>query len=282
MRATSPVFSAAQAERPAYPLLNVANLEVSRLLDGFEPISLAEMDGLALMNRVDTKFVMRMDQLVSVLGKLGDSYRVLEINGQRFNHYQTLYFDTDDFVMFHQHHNGMLNRYKVRIRQYMDTATSYFEIKFKNNKQRTIKRRIRTSASGPRLDDSAVDFLHEHYPQRTGILRPTLGNTYTRITLASKHDCERLTLDLNLWLCARHACVDLAGIAIAEVKQEGYSPCSDFFLEMRTLGIRPMGFSKYCAGITLLYEGVKKNRFKPRMLVIEKLLKESKSNDLVN
>jgi hypothetical protein len=282
MKTNSPVFSATQAQRPAYPLLDDANLEISRLLGEFEPISLAEMKDLALMNRVDTKFVMRADQLASVLGKLSDSYRVLEINGQRFSHYQTLYFDTDDFTMFRQHHNGMLNRYKVRIRQYVDTATSYFEVKFKNNKRRTIKKRIRTSASGPQLNENAVDFLHEHYPSRTGILKPTLGNTYTRITLASKYDCERLTLDLNLWLCGRHACVDLSGIAIAEVKQDGYSPCSDFFLQMRGLGVRPMGFSKYCAGITLLYEGVKKNRFKPRMLTIEKLLKESKGNVPVN
>ena len=89
----------------------------SRLLSvvkGFAPISLDEMDAVALLNRIDTKFVMSTEQLVSALFALQSDYRILSINGQRLNHYRTLYFDTPDFELYNLHVNGRANRYKVR------------------------------------------------------------------------------------------------------------------------------------------------------------------------
>lgn len=256
--------------------------ELSRQLSHFEPISLAEMDDLALLNRVDTKFVMREEQLLSALAHLTGSYRVLEIRGRRLNDYQTLYFDTRDFALFRQHHAGALNRYKVRAREYVDTRASFLEVKFKTNKSRTIKIRRRTPDLMTEFDEPAEDFLRQHYPFDTQTLEPVLENAFTRITLASKHACERLTLDLNLRFYAPHAYADLSGLAIAEVKQDGFSPRSDFFLQMRAHGIRSTTFSKYCVGVSLLYEDVKSNRFKPKLLMMERLLGELNDDERSN
>ena len=43
--------------------------------------------------------------------------------------------------MFHNHHNGKLNRYKIRFRDYINTKNSFLEVKFKTNKGETIKSR---------------------------------------------------------------------------------------------------------------------------------------------
>jgi len=66
--------------------------------------------------------------------------------------------------------------------------------------------------------------------------------------------------------------VGLPGVAIAEVKQEGFDRQSDFIQQMRGMGVRPSGFSKYCMGVASLYDEVKKNNFKPQMLQVGKLM----------
>ena len=111
-------------------------------LDSFDPISLSEMDDVTLMNRADTKFVFSITTLLKVIHKLSYHYRVLEIKGVRLSAYQSLYFDTDDFQFYHQHHNGKTNRNKVRYREYIDSNLSFLEVKRKNNKGKTIKKRI--------------------------------------------------------------------------------------------------------------------------------------------
>ena len=69
----------------------------------FRPISLDEMDAVALLNRIDTKFVMSTGQLMSALAALQTDYRILSIDDQRLNHYRTLYFDTPDFELYNLH-----------------------------------------------------------------------------------------------------------------------------------------------------------------------------------
>ena len=98
-------------------------------LDSFDPISLSEMDEVTLMNRADTKFVFSIATLLKVIPKLSNHYRVLEIKGVRLSAYQSLYFDTDDFQFYHQHHNGKTNRNKVRYREYIDSDLSFLEVK---------------------------------------------------------------------------------------------------------------------------------------------------------
>jgi hypothetical protein len=41
--------------------------------------------------------------------------------------------------------------------------------------------------------------------------------------------------------------------------------------QMRALRIQPRGISKYCLGVAMLYDTVKKNAIKPKMLWIERL-----------
>ena len=44
---------------------------------------------------------------------------------------------------------------------------------------------------------------------------------------------------------------------------------------LRAAGVFPTSVSKYCLGVSLLYEDVKHNSFKPTLLLIKKLMKEA-------
>ena len=108
------------------------------LAAGFAPITLKEMDAVALLNRTDTKFVMTNAQLLSALAAVREDYWMLSVNGRRLNHYRTLYFDTPGFNLYNDHLTGRAERYKVRSREYVDTHLAFLEVKHKTRKDRTI------------------------------------------------------------------------------------------------------------------------------------------------
>ena len=266
------------ARRPAATTRPGYHPDFAALLRRFEAISLSEMSAVALQDRVDTKFVMREAQLYNALATLTRQYRVLDIRGVRLNHYRTLYFDTADFALFQQHHTGRRDRYKVRTRSYVDSHLSFLEVKHKVRQNRTVKNRIATPGLLTEVTPEADAFLNDYLPFDPETLEPKLWNEYTRITLVNRQENERLTLDLRLRFSgyedsfAAGRSVDLPGMAIAEVKRDGFSRHSDFVGRMRELGVRPTGFSKYCAGVAMLFEEVKHNNFKPKMRLVEKLI----------
>ena len=245
---------------------------LDRLLARFDPVCLHGMESVALLDRTDTKMLLTLDQLCNALHHLGDHYRVLEIVGRRQHHYQTLYFDTPDLDFYHQHHNGRRNRYKVRERAYVDSDRTFVEVKHKTRSDRTIKHRRPVPELTTEFGAHAAAFIQTHSPLGEEMLMPTLWNDFLRITLASSRCVERVTLDVSLRFRRDGTWVALPGVAIAEVKQARFSYDSSFLHEMRHLGVRPTGFSKYCTGISLLYPDVKHNNFKPRMLHLARLL----------
>ena len=251
---------------------------LASLLARFAPIDLTEMSGVALLDRTDTKFMLSEQQLYDALSALVKEYFILDIHSRRLNRYRTLYFDTADFALFQQHHAGRRNRFKVRARNYVDSRLSFLEVKHKLKRDRTFKSRMPTTGLLTWLTPEANAFLNNSLPFAPDALEPRLWNEYTRITLVSKHDRERLTLDLNLrymghqnYVAGRS--VALPGVVIAEVKQDGLSRNSDFICRMRDMGIRPVSFSKYCIGVAMLYEGIKHNNFKPKLRLVERLMR---------
>ena len=64
-------------------------------------------------------------------------------------------------------------------------------------------------------------------------------------------------------------------LIISEIKQNKYNPKSDFIRILRNLKIQEMRFSKYCMGLLHVNNNLKHNRFKPRLLQINKILAQS-------
>lgn len=259
-----------------------AMTHIAHMLTSFEPISLAEMESVSLLNRADTKYVLRVSQLHDALQHLADSYRVLQIDHARLSHYQTLYFDTSDFALFRQHHNGLRSRYKVRVREYVDTDLAFWEVKRKTNRQHTVKFRLPAPDVTTGFEAQIDEFIDAHVPIDAQELEPKLWNRFLRTTLVSKYRPERLTLDFNLEFGWADTVTALPGIAVAEVKQPRASQQSDFIQQMRRLGVRPARFSKYCTGICLLYDNVKTNNFKARMQLVDKLMQQKHIHEHVH
>jgi hypothetical protein len=116
--------------------------DISHIVQSFEPISLAQMESVKLMNRIDTKYAVPMAVLPQLLEAAKADYYVQEIDGKRIAAYDTMYYDTDLLDMYMRHHDRQLVRQKIRIRQYVDSNLTFLEIKRKNNKGRTSKKRI--------------------------------------------------------------------------------------------------------------------------------------------
>lgn len=245
--------------------------QISSILSEFSTISLPEMDSVSLMDRVDTKYIFHTSQLPAVLEKLKYDFKILVVNNSFDNKYHTTYFDTSDFKLYRLHHAGKLNRYKVRRRTYVNSNDSFLEIKFKNNKGRTTKTRVKSSSqNGADFDNKERDFLQNNFPFNVNELTPKLVIKYSRITLVNILSLERITLDVNLNFNFASSTQHYNNIVIAEVKQN--KKATSLFNEiMKENCIKPKSVSKYCLGAISIYLNLIKNNFKTLFLSINKL-----------
>ena len=132
--------------------------EISNILNRYQPISLSRMDAVPLTERTDTKFIFRHRQLSEILAMTSKDYRALVVENARIFPYHTLYFDTPDNRMYLDHHNGKLNRCKIRFREYLPAGLTYLEIKYKTNTYRTIKKRMKTERIEHELSSRSASF----------------------------------------------------------------------------------------------------------------------------
>ena len=238
------------------------------------PITLQEMSGIKLMNRTDTKFVATEEQLHAFLLAVQGKYFIQDINGKRIASYHTTYFDTDDYQMYNMHHCGRVTREKIRVRTYLDSNDTFFEIKNKNNHGRTKKKRISIQGHDSVMDElgNIVPFMAKHAWYTIEEITPVIENWFNRITLVNYDKTERLTIDFNLKFhhlkSDRHEKLD--HVAIIELKRDGNvpSPALDILREVR---IKRSGFSKYCIGSALTQHTLRRNNFKERLIMISKI-----------
>jgi hypothetical protein len=240
-------------------------------LKTLDHITLAEMDGVKLMDRTDTKFTFSREKLDKVLAAIHPYYKVLEVEGKRLSHYKTLYYDTSDYSLYLAHHNGELNRYKVRHRTYVDSGLGFLEVKFKNNKGRTQKKRIEVEDAPLNWNDTSKDFLQAKTPLKIESLIPSIWVNYGRITLVNRTCAERVTIDVDLEFISHNKLHSFNNLVIAEVKQDKKNP-SQFLKLMKALRIREGSISKYCMGVAVSDTPIKKNNFKEKLLAIKHII----------
>ncbi|MCU0822242.1 MAG: polyphosphate polymerase domain-containing protein [Spirochaetes bacterium] len=252
--------------------------QIKNHLSIFKAIGLENLNSIELLKRHDTKYIFHRDKLPSVFKYLNQYYNILEIDGKRIFKYENMYYDTDDYFFYHQHHNQRINRYKVRLRRYIDSDKCYLELKFKNNKGKTIKNRLllKDKNFNSELSEESKIFAGNYILDNDEIIldkiRPKLLVDFYRITLAGQSIKERITFDINLTYTDRYSnTFKLNNLIIAELKQENFSMNSPFIKCFRELRFSPMQFSKYCMGIALTEKNVKSNRFKKKLLTLQKV-----------
>lgn len=244
--------------------------DIAATLLHFDPISLEEMDHVKLLNRIDTKYVIHQDRLHDYLKAISEDYKMLIIGGKSIHPYETSYFDTSGFHLYQMHHNGKRNRFKLRFRKYVNSGITYFEVKSKNNKSRTVKNRILIDRVPEILDESLVRFIREHTPGEYEHFVPALTVFFDRLTFVNKNANERLTVDLNLRYSSISGEKQIDKLVIIEVKEEMHA-ASPFRQLMKSERQTRNYFSKYCMGLACLNKDLKMNRFKKKIISLNKL-----------
>lgn len=238
-----------------------------------KPITLDEMSGVKLMNRIDTKYLVTEHQLRDILLGIRDSYYAQEVEGNRLSPYSTVYYDTPDLKMYMIHHDRHLVRDKVRVRTYVDSNLTFCEVKHKSNKGRTKKKRIAVEPLPNIIDNpEAAAFLAERQPYDVKTLSPHIVTIFDRFTLVNYDKTERLTIDCNLHFenLRNGSTASVAPLAVLELKQDGRAK-SLFKDVLFSLRIHPFKVSKYCIGTCMTNSDLRQNRFKKKLRMIEKL-----------
>lgn len=278
------------------------------ILEQMATIGLDDMKAVRLMNRVDQKYMACVDHLEPLLSLIANDYYVQKVEGGTqevengkwkvgndstqtasanlspltshlsplISPYRTLYFDTPDLAMYTMHHNQKLNRQKLRVRTYRSTNTTFFEIKNKDNKKKTHKVRISIDAA---MFDNALEvpevnsFVNENTPYPIATLHACLENRFQRITLVDKGMSERVTIDSGITFHNRATGLDadFSRLLVIEVKHQVGAPTSPVERALHQLHILPRRMSKYCIGTALTNPAAKSNRFKEKLLYINKI-----------
>lgn len=245
---------------------------IDKLLEQLEPITLEQMSSIRLMNRTDTKFVTSKEKLVRLLEMVQGKYFAQSIEGNKTANYLTTYWDTDNHQYYMEHHNKRSPRQKVRVRTYLDSDITFFEVKTKNNHGRTKKKRIEVASQ--ELDDNEENenFLQKLVHRRLDDLHPTVQNRFHRITLVNYGKTERLTIDFDVQFVNFETgkTASVGPLVIIELKRDGnvFSPILPLLRELR---IKPSGFSKYAIGSCITNTQLKRNLFKTRLVKLGKL-----------
>jgi hypothetical protein len=254
--------------------MNIAS-EIAAILAEYEVITLEEIEKASLLRRKDRKYLFSTQLLPEILNQVAGTYRVLEIHTSRSHPYRTFYYDTPDLEMYHKHHRGMANRHKVRFREYTTSDIRFLEVKRKNARGITNKKRIQTSGMDQTTLLKETEFLEKNSPYRSEGINFAMENQFNRTTLVSESQAERITLDFQL--CFKGLTderVELPGVCVAEIKYENHLSGSAFHKALRNSRISPRRFSKYAIGMALLHPELKQNRFKERVRSVHQINKK--------
>ncbi|HLL68942.1 MAG TPA: polyphosphate polymerase domain-containing protein [Micromonosporaceae bacterium] len=227
------------------------------VLDWLAPIGLSELTDVAgLQVRVDRKYALPLSAVDALLAGVGPDTRVLEIDGYRTFHYDSVYFDTPELISYRLAAFRRRRRFKIRTRTYLDSAACWLEVKTEGARGGTVKQRYpyrvdhrATIAAGRQFVDAMLAPMG--VPGHTGLtFVPTLVTRYRRTTLYLPASASRVTIDVDLaWETAgRH--LSTPELAVIETKT-GSGP-SQVDRLLWSYGHRPIRISKYATGLAAL------------------------------
>lgn len=238
-------------------------------LDRFSTVSLGELDAVRLMDRAETKVLMPTNVLASVLSAISGDYRTLRIDDQPTQGYRTSYFDSASFRTYHDHHNQLGRRFKIRYRTYVESDLTFFEVK-RSVHGRIVKERKRSTVPSRRIHEDDRAFASELGIDVDGFV-PSVTVEYQRILLARFEPQERVTIDLQTTFAHGTTSVVADGLAILEFKQPRVDRTSPAIVACRQVGLRPRRMSKYCTAVAACDRNIRRNRFLPVFRHLEQL-----------
>lgn len=236
---------------------------ISRFLSTMQSVTLAQLDEVSLLDRIDCKYILTHEQLNLLLPIIQQNYKVLEINKHRVHTYINNYFDTHNVQFYYDHHNGYSNRIKVRCRKYLETNICFFEVKQKQNVERTAKTRERVPDLISEINELQQRTVQNLSRKPISDLSWILNNKFNRITFVDNFNSERVTLDYDIQFSDSENTKSITEFYVLEIKQSK-SNCRSIVTEtLKKNNIREQSFSKYVFGVIALKSGIRKNNFLP-------------------
>jgi VTC domain len=231
------------------------------VIDSLPAVSLDEVVGAAsLLTRVDQKYVVPMSALPTVVEQL--ALPVLEIDGRRQFSYESVYFDTPEWLTYLAAAQGRRRRFKLRTRTYVDTGTCKLELKSKGYRNETVKKRVDYDPNDrATLTARAHAFLSDHVALVANApLAPAVMTRYRRWTFADLALGSRVTIDTDVTF--QHGADRMSGMpgyAIVETKSAAGSSTADRMLW--SAGYRPERIGKYALGVASLHPELPRNKW---------------------
>ncbi len=225
-----------------------------------------------MLERLDHKYVVDAAALREALPLLQPHFDILEIDGRREFTYETCYFDDAEYRGYFDHHQGRRQRMKVRVRKYTDARLCFVEVKLKDKRGVTVKKRLGYALHKyGTLDDAALRHVQDSYfalygREYGGELAAAIEMRYRRVTLVAREGGERMTIDCDIQFFGRGERTHRTGseLFIVETKSARGNGIADKVL--RALHQHPTKrCSKYCVGMAALQQVDRHNRFLPAL-----------------
>lgn len=230
-------------------------------------VSLEDLNSAAaLQTRTDRKYVVGVQLATDVIESFGAAVHVLEMLGKRSFTYDSVYFDTQNLDSYMLAAHGRRRRYKIRTRTYLDSGTSFLEVKTEGARAATVKERIPYELrDSHRITPEGLAYINETLASSinsmpSGVLKPVIETRYRRITLYLPESASRATIDLGVtWRRPGGQPHELDGAVIIETKSGSTASALDRHLWSHS--IRPSRISKFATGMAVLEPLLPANRW---------------------
>jgi hypothetical protein len=250
--------------------IGVADDAVVTALGAFRDAPRELVERRVLQQRIDRKYVFAADMLEPVLAELSAHFSLVLAASAPLATYNTVYFDTPERLMYHNHRRGRVPRHKVRVRHHVERRLSFLEVKCKTGDSRTRKARTERPFGALAFDPDAEAFVAGCCPVPPSLLVPQVWMTFRRITLVGNDIDERVTIDCDMGVGADRQSRQLTGVTVVEVKQARHRNDTASIGVLRSLHLRERGFSKYCIATALLAP-VRSHAFQPALRLVDRL-----------
>ncbi len=227
------------------------------------PITLEEINEFAaLQTRVDRKYIINAEMCNRLIEEVQVQGRVLDIDGMRSTIYQSIYFDTPNLDLYKDAAYKRRPRFKARTRFYQQTNTAMLEVKTKDGRGKTVKKRTPYDVNDVDQLTTAGKTFIDNVIGEQGVshhLRVTLTSHYQRTTVVDSGTSTRITFDEYLTCTDWEKQSILFPMCIVETKSSGQpSPFDKWLWEN---GNRPTRISKYCTMLAVLHPDLPANKW---------------------
>lgn len=250
------------------------------ILKEYTTISLDQLNAsMSLLERIEAKYLLNLNQLDQVLAELQDKFSVLAIKDVSVFTYDNVYMDTNDYLFYKLHEQGEKQRIKVRTRHYVDSGDLvYFEMKFREG---DVLRKFRypcgleghgvMNKDAMRFYSSLCQSLSLAYAKEP--ISPSIQTKCKRITLCSKTSAERITIDFDIELKdlrdPNSRTIKLGNFAIMESKSKSDKGYGKKLMKKMDIE-EASGCSKYCLGVHYFGRMKSHDKFKNTIKFINK------------